>query len=249
MAFLSIWMLAILSAVLTTDNAIAPNPVYGNNQQPRVQSRGNQVLRNPSLRLGPPMVKNAPSQNFNSAPSLPNQQSVHDVIKPAAQQHLPQNKPEKLNQSQQPSQTAIPPARQTTQADQNKPAAKNEDENNNNNNNNCCGLAVVVSHVAAVSLAVVVIKTSVITTNTITTVACITIVVCITFITSLMNALAPVHSPVAVDVSRCVAADVLSLAAAAAVVEAVAVVDVDFRILSATAVLDPVAALHHVAVD
>lgn len=108
-------------------------------------------------------------------------------------------------------------------------------------------LAVVVSHVAAVSLAVVVIKTSVITTNTITTVACITIVACITFITSQMNVLAPVHNPVAVDVNRSVAADVLSLAAVAAVVEEDAVVDVDLPSLFVVVVLVPVAALHHAA--
>lgn len=110
-------------------------------------------------------------------------------------------------------------------------------------------LAVVVSHVAAVSLAVVVIKTSVITTNTITTVACITIVACITFITSQMNVLAPVHNPVAVDVNRSVAADVLSLAAVAAVVEEDAVVDVDVDLpsLFVVVVLVPVAALHHAA--
>ncbi|KAJ7377951.1 hypothetical protein OS493_025266 [Desmophyllum pertusum] len=294
MAFLSSWMWVILSAILTTDNAIAPNPIYGNNDQFRVPSGGNQVLRTPSLRLGTPMSKNAPSlnvgsvilnsmlttdnvispnpiygnnqqfrvpcdgkqvlrtlslrlrtpmsknapsQNFGSAPSFQNEQSVPIANKPVLQYSL-QKKPHKtpagLDMSQQlqsPIQSEQPP-QQTTQCDQTKPATKKKD--GTNNNNNCGGglavaslavanLAVVslavASHVAAVShAAVAVIKTFVIITSTITIVACIMIVACITCIMSLKSAhnhaAADVHSLAAADVHSLAAADVHSLAAA-----------------------------------
>ena len=107
MALLSLWVLVLLSGYLTTDLAVAPNPIHGNNQQSRGPFGVSPVLRNPRLRLGLPTVKPVSSQNINLAPPLSNHQGVH-VIGKAGQQNLLQQRPGELNQSHQLSQSVTP---------------------------------------------------------------------------------------------------------------------------------------------
>lgn len=107
MALLSLWVLVLLSGYWTTHIAVAPNPIYGNNQQSRGPLGVNPVLRNPRLRLGLPLAKTVPCQNNHLAPSLSNHQGVH-VIGKAGQQDSLQKIPGELNQSHQLSQSADP---------------------------------------------------------------------------------------------------------------------------------------------